>query len=123
MAQIPDEKTITFQMLVSEFTRRVVIELNGRRFEYSEDISRKAEHLCADSNLEDVLKVLPEVTREFASRIKPEWCRCHKLSPPPEFINLTFTSLDPISGLSIRGIKHFNPMKSRFCYRFDAAFS
>lgn len=60
---------------------------------------------------------------EFAAKIKPEWTRCHKLSDPPPSITQYFTAYDPISGLSIRVIRHWDVMKSDFRYRFDAAFS
>ena len=121
MAQIMDEKTTTFPMLVFEFMRLVIRELKGRTFEYVEVFPENTDGLVAAAKSEDVLKVLPDIAREFASRIKPEWTRCYKMPTPPEFI--TFTGHDPFSGLSIRGMRHFDVMVGEMRYRFDARFN
>ena len=118
------EKEMTLSMLAFEFLRRVVNELEDRKFEYLEEPYRvPSEQLCADAKHHDLLYVLPELTRDFAGKIKPAFTRCHKIVAPPSLIMQYFTALDPVSGLSIRCIRHFDVMKGEFRYRFDAAFS
>ena|ERR1700688_1114940 len=114
-------KTITFRQLGFEFLRRVVNELNGRKFEQSS--GTPSEQICGDAKSDEVFHILPELTREFAQMIKPEWTRCCILEQPPSPIRDYFIATDPISGLSIRVILHWDVMKSGFRYRFDAAFS
>ena len=116
---MPDE-TMTLPMLAYDFVRRVGIELKGRTFNYSEEYPANPERLGAILSLY-ILEVLPETAREFASKIKPEWLRCYKIPIDPT-LAWTFTALDPVRGLSIRGLKAYDPMRDRFLYRFDAAF-
>ena len=112
--------------LTTEFLRRVVNELNGRRFEYIEEPISEGQgrdFVSAYVKAEDFLKVLPEITREFAGKIRPEFTRCHKLLPlPPPFGNY-YTARDPIGGVSIRCFRHWHVMEGGIVYRFDAAFS
>ncbi len=119
--------TLTMSELTMEFLRRVVNELNGRRFEYLEELISE-EHprrtfVTASVKAEDLLKVLPEITREFAGRIRPEFTRCYKLLPPPKPFDQHFTARDPISGVSIRCFRHWDVIRNGITYRFDAAFS
>jgi hypothetical protein len=114
-------KTTTFRQLGFEFLRRVVNELNGRKFEQSS--GTPSEQICGDAKSDEVLHILPELTREFAKRIKPEWTRCYILENPPSPINDYFIATDPHSGVSIRIVRHFDVMKGDFRYRFDAAFN
>lgn len=110
-----------------EFLRRVVNELNGRRFEYTEEMMREGDHrdfVSAQVKADDLLHVLPEVTRKFAAEIRQEFLRCHNLLPPPgAFGQSHYTARDPISGVSIRGLRHWHVMLGDVVYRFDAAFS
>jgi hypothetical protein len=106
--------------LAFDFLRRVVNELNGRRFEYVET-GLPREQVTATVKQPEVLHVFPEVTREFAGKIKPEWHRCHKLTAVYDLE--AYTARDPISGVSIRCISHFDVIHGEMLYRFDAAFS
>lgn len=111
-----------------EFLRRVVNELNGRRFEFIETAlcvqpEGYAEMLSASGNVEDILHYLPELTREFAGKIKPAFTRCYGLDAPACSEGRYYTARDPIGGVSIRGFKLFDPMRGKLMYRFDAAFS
>lgn len=118
--------TLTMSELTMEFLRRVVNELNGRRFEYTKEPINEGERrdfLSVSIKAEDFLKVLPEITREFAAKIRPEFTRCHKLHPLPKPFEQHFTARDPISGVSIRCFRHWDVMRSGIAYRFDAAFS
>jgi hypothetical protein len=114
---------MTFQELAFEFLRRVVNELHGRQFRYYDGVVRPHEILTAQARQNDVLKVLPKLTREFAQKIKPEFTCCQKLASPPQYIFQHFTAHDPISGLSIRCYRQFDVREGEFLYRFDAAFS
>lgn len=124
-----DDKTLTMAKFTTEFLRRVVNELNGRRFEYREEPlgqnggSERRDFVTAHIKAEDALKVLPEVTGEFAAHILPEYTRCHKLLPLPPAYQQHYTSRDPISGVSIRCFRHWDVTRSEMLYRFDAAFS
>ena len=117
---------LTMSELTMEFLRRVVNELDGRKFEYrAEPINegQRRDFISAHVKAEDFLKVLPEVTREFASRIRPEYTRCHKLQSLPPPYDQHYTARDPISGVSVRCFRHWDVMGSEIVYRFDAAFS
>ena len=119
-----DEKKMTLSMLAFEFLRRIVNELDGRRFsEIAANQSRPHEIVVAQAPQHDVLKVLPEMTREFAQKIKPEFTNCHTLAAPPAPIHIHCMVRDPMSGVSIRCFRHFDVMEGEFRYRFDAAFS
>ena len=121
-----NQKQLEMSELTLEFLRRVVNELNGRKFEYMEELINEGEHrdfLYVSIKAEDFLKVLPEVTREFAQKIKPEFTRCHKLAPLPAPFEHHYTARDPISGVAIRCYRHWNVMQGDIVYRFDAAFS
>ena len=112
--------------LTMEFLRRVVNELNGRRFEYMKEPINEGERrdfVSATVKAEDFLKVLPEVTREFAAKIRPEFTRCHQLAPLPAPLDQHYTARDPISGMSVRCFRAWDVMESGIVYRFDAAFS
>jgi hypothetical protein len=118
--------SLTTSELTMEFLRRVVNELKGRRFEYIEEPINEGQRrdlVSAQMKAEDFLKVLPEVTREFAGKIRPEFTRCHKLAPPPPPLGQHYTARDPIGGVSIRCIRYWDVTHNDICYRFDAAFS
>jgi hypothetical protein len=126
MKVILDERLTSIGSLTMEFLRRVVNELNGRRFEYMEEPINEGEgrdFVSVSIKAEDLLKVLPDVAREFAGAIRPEFTRCHKLSPLPAPFNNHYTARDPISGVSIRCFRHWHVMIGDIVYRFDAAFS
>jgi hypothetical protein len=121
-----DLKTVTMSQLTTEFVRRVVNELNGRRFQYVEEPigeGQRRDFVTAHVKAQDFLKVLPEVTREFAQKIRPEFTRCHKLQPLPAQFEQHYTARDPIGGISIRCFRHWDVIHSDIVYRFDAAFS
>ncbi len=112
--------------LTMEFLRRVVNELNGRRFEYIEEPIKEGDRrdfLSVTIKAEDLLKVLPEITREFAGKIEQRFTRCHKLLTPPAPFDQYYTARDPIGGVSIRCLRHWDVMRGSIVYRFDAAFS
>jgi len=111
--------------LAMEFLRRVVNELGDRKFEYCEEpwTEGAREFLTVVIKVQDFLKVLPDVTREFAARIKPEFTRCHPLAPPPRPFDHYYTARDKIRGLSIRCLRHWDVTQRDFVYRFDAALS
>jgi hypothetical protein len=119
-----DAKTMTMPMLTMEFLRLVVNQLKGRKFEHSPMLNLPPERIMAVANATDVLKKLPDMTREFAEKIKPEWIRCHEL---PELGNIVqgyqYTSRDLESGLSIRCLRIFDPLYGEMVYRFDSCFS
>jgi hypothetical protein len=112
-------------MFAVDFLRRVVNEMPARRFRYLETGTEiPAEQISAMAREDELLKILPEITREFAGKIKPEFTRCHKLSRLSQIDPLwQDIAMDPISGLSIRWIRAYDVMKNDFIYRFDAAFS
>ena len=124
-----DLKTLTIPELTMEFLRRVVNELKGRRFDFCETAlcvqpeGNYGNMVSACGNAEDILKYLPEITREFAAKIKPEFTRCYQLGPPFHGEDKYFTARDPLGGLSIRCFKHWDVIHSKLMYRFDAAFS
>jgi len=126
MALAQQEKT-KLDWITLEFLRRVVNELKGRQFEYREDhfvtpAPHRGDIVSAQTKQEDFLKVLPEITRQYAEKIKPEFTRCHKLQATYEHPR-NFTASDPISGVSIRCTLIWNAIHSEMSYRFDAAFS
>ena len=110
-----------------EFLRRVINELNGRRFEYLEELINETQprrdFVSAQVKANDLLHVLPEMTRKFAAEIRPEFSRCHKLLPLEPAFGEPYTARDPISGVSIRCFCHWHVMEGDIVYRFDAAFS
>lgn len=121
------EKTIGLPELTMEFLRRVVNELNGRRFEFIEpgDLvlpEKWTEMVSASGSAENIFHFLPECTREFAGKIKPEFTRCYQLNSPRWSEDRHYFARDPISGLSIRAFKHWDVMESQLMYRFDSAF-
>lgn len=112
--------------LTMEFLRHVVNEMNGRRFEYVEELLKENERrdfVSAVVKSNELLHVLPEMTRKFAAEIRPEFTRCHKLLPLPESFGYHYTARDPIGGVSIRCLRHWDVMACDIVYKFDAAFS
>ena len=109
-----------------EFLRRVVIELSGRTFQYVDDETSRplsSETIHAVSYADVLLHVLPEITRGFACKIRPEFTRCHKM-PAPCYSELeVYFARDPISGVSIRCFRNWDVIQSRVAILFDAAFS
>jgi hypothetical protein len=112
--------------ITMEFLRRVVVELNGRRFEYLEEpISegQRRDFVSAQVKAADLLHVLPEITRKFAAEIRPEFCRCHKLLPLAAPYEEHYTARDVVNGVSIRCFRSWYVAEGEIVYRFDAAFS
>lgn len=124
-----DLKTLTIPELTLEFLRRVVIELKDRRFDFAETAlciqpeASGAWMVTAHASGTDILKVLPEITRDFAAKIKPGLTCCYQLGPPLWSEDKYFTARDPIGGISIRCYKHWDVIHAAPMYRFDAAFS
>lgn len=120
---------MTIPQLGTEFLWRVVNELSGRRFEFIETAlcippeQAGAEMVSVSGYGDDILKCLPEITREFAAKIQPRLTCCYKLGPPRWSEDRYSTSHDLSSGLCIRCFKAWDPMRSKLMYRFDAAFS
>ena len=121
-----DETSVAMRESTREFLRRVVIELKGRQFEYIQvpiNEGERRDFLSVSVPAEDFLKVLPEITCEFASKIRSEFTRCHQLLPLPKAYEQHYTMRDPISGVSIRCFRCWDVRRSDIVYRFDAAFS
>ena len=119
-----DPKTIEMTQLTFEFLRRVVNELKGRKFEYIKEPGGRpphAEMITAQGKADDLLYVLPEITREFAGKIKPEFSRCYELRAPGPLPS--WTARDPISGISIRCVRIWDVTENDMRCRFDAVFS
>ena len=123
---LSNPKDASISEVTFEFLRRVVNELNGRKFEYIEEPlfeGQRRDFISAQVKAGELFYVLPEITREFAVKIRPQFCHCHKLHPPSQAFEHHFTARDPISGLSIRCLRHWDVMSGGIRYRFDAAFS
>jgi len=113
-----DPITKEMRELSFEFLRRVVNELKGRCFEfYASPLN--GETIIAAARPDVILHVLPEMAREFAEQIKPEWTRCHKRNSLPQ----EFTAHDLRSGLQLRCMRHFDLNQNEILLRFDAGFS
>lgn len=113
-------ESLSQPQITFEFLRRVVNELNGRRFEYVDEPREST--LSASVKIDDLFYTLPEVTRNFAARINPELKRCFKVATAPN-LGRWATAHDPISGATVRSIRIWDPIRSELIYRFDAAFS
>ena len=106
-----------------EFLRRVVIELKGRHFDFIKTPEGNyGDIVSVTGGATDILKCLPELTRDFARKIKPEFTRCYGLAKPQQ-VQLYYTARDPISGVSIRCIGYWDVIHSENWLRFDANFS
>ena len=103
-----------------EFLRRVVNELKGRRFEYIDEPC--AATLTVQAKANELLHVLPEITREFAGKIPAGATRCFKVITVPN-LDHQYSARDPFGGVSIRGVRIWDVMHGEIVYRFDAAFS
>ena len=115
-------ETITTE-LATEFLRRVVNELKGRTFTTSEPPPQSGGAIIAKAKAAEVLHVLPEIVREFASQIEPAWTRCYRLNPTPVSEGKPYIAHDPISGVSIRCFKYWDVSEYGMTFRFEAAFS
>jgi hypothetical protein len=108
-----------------EFLRLVVNETRERRFELRKEVAMQLgrnEMISGNGKEIDILKVMPEMAREFAGRITKEFRACYELKPHPQTENC-YVATDPISGLSIRLTSAWDPMHLEFLLRFDALFS
>lgn len=123
---IMDYKTLSFSALTFEFLRLLALELKDRQFTTALGELRTSppngEIISATGIQSDVLMILPELARDFAARIKPQYTHCYKLAHHPA-IPQSFTASEPISGLSIRCVRVFAAIHRDFVYRFDAGFS
>jgi hypothetical protein len=120
-----DLKTATQPSLTHEFLRRVVIELKGRTFADRDELRSlppSGDRVSGVVKADELLHVLPEITREFAAKIKPQWIYCYKLVFSAQFQH-QYESHDPISGMRIRSTRYFDVIHGDILYRFDAAFN
>lgn len=119
-------QTLTLAQLTMEFLRLVVNELGERRFEYIDEPIKEGERcefISVIMKAEIIEKKLPEITREFANAIRPEFSRCYRLAALPKTFEQQYTARDPLFGVAIRCFRHWHVMEGEILYRFDAVFS